>query len=145
MNWLKKMDAVIRTLYTISGNNPDFPLIMQSLQGTKIDEGEVRDILLYLYRKGFIYCEYSGDRDYKYTDLVNTHYLISCEGKLFWESRGGFEEKDKKDKLDLQTVELDLRRRIANERMLSRGTIWLAVGTFLLVFVEVVIHWKMIF
>lgn len=142
MTWLEKMDAVIKTLYEISGNNPDFTLIMQSLQGRQIDKGEVQDILLYLYRKGFIYCEYGGNRDSQYTDLVNAHYLISCEGKLFWETSGGFVKKEQREKLEAKNLEIDIQKRKTNERLLSKGTIWLAIGTFLLVIVEILIHWE---
>lgn len=141
MIWLEKMDTVLGCLYDNSGKNPTFVLIMSLLADKQIDKGEVEDILLYLYRKGFIYCEKDGNRDYGYVDHPDAHYLISCEGKLFWEGAGGFVKKDRKEKLEADIMKTDLAIRKNNEKLLSRGTVWLAVGTFLLVAAEILIHW----
>jgi hypothetical protein len=60
-------------------------------------------------------------------------------GKLFWEQTGGFVKQTDAERLkteNLSALEI-IRRR--NERLIVRGTIWLAVGTFALVITEILI------
>jgi hypothetical protein len=88
-----------------------------------------------------VYCETHGDRDGPYSDSEKAHYLISFNGKYFFET-DGFVNRYEREKLaakNLETLE-NIRRR--NERLIVRGTICLAIGTFLLVVVEVLIHCK---
>jgi len=94
MEWVDKMDAVLKVLYTKSGVNPTMEKLCDWLIEYKIDIGEVQDITLHLYREKFLYCEVDGDRNANYWD--NGRFLISCAGKLFWENEKGFREYFKK-------------------------------------------------
>lgn len=140
MTWLEKMDAVINALYTHSGENPSFVLLQGWLNDKEIDKGEIQDILLHLYRKRLIYCEYNGNRDCPYTDSRDAHYLISCKGKLFWEGVGGFQQKKINDDAENSRVE---KLEISQQKLMGRLNVltgWIAGGTIALVIVEL---WKM--
>jgi hypothetical protein len=108
MTWPEKIDAVIDCLYQRSGDNPTFSLIEERLKSKGVEKGEIRDILLYLYRREFIYCEVEGDRDHAYSDLGEAHYLINAKGKLFKEANGFAGEsrsetrKERQEKLQIQ-------------------------------------------
>lgn len=140
MEWVYKMDAVLYSLHEFSGENPNFNAIRATLPKKDISDGEILDIFLYLWREGLIYCEVEGNRNHTYIDLPDSRFLMSCKGKLFVIEYTNFSGKDRIEKLKLKNLETDVQIRKTNERLISRGTIWLAVGTFLLVLVETLIH-----
>jgi len=140
MTWLEKMDAVINSLYVNSGFNPDFGIIQGDLNKKYpdvISKGEIEDILLYLYREQYIYCEYLGNRDAPYIDNINAHYLISCKGKLFLEETEGFVKQKANEDLKKQEIIDEMALRKKNERRLVGGTYLVAVGAIGLIIWEI--------
>lgn len=141
MTWLEKIDVVFKTLYEKSGNNPTFRLLEEWLYqkcGDSIDKGEIQDILLYLYRKGYIYCEYRGNRDHSYIDDIDAHYLISSEGKMHLEETGGYVKHKQAEDLKKQEIIDDLALRKRNDRRLVIGTYLVAAGAIGLIIWEMI-------
>ena len=140
MTLLEKIDAVFTWLYLNSGKDPNLPDIMAGLNNPDIDEGEVKDILAKLRRDNLIYCVMGQDRNAEYSDYGK--YLITFDGKYFYETVGGFVKQHQIEQLNLKNLETDVNIRKTNERLIAGGTKWLAIGTFSLVLVEILIHWK---
>lgn len=122
MNLLEKMDTVLKYLYEYSGSNPTENDIVEN---TKIDVGEVRDILIQLLDDKMLRMELDGTFYHVYKDNKDCHFLITFNGKYFCETIGGYKGKTK-----LETD--DEKRKIRNDSMLVVGT-WLAgiAGIFL--------------
>jgi len=150
MTLLEKIDTVLTWLYTNSGKNPD----LQELKTTflsKIDIGEITDILMKLYDDGLIRCEYGGDKNAKYHP--NGHFLISFDGKYFCETVGNYTEKIKREnskiKSDLERenrIDLNTGNLATWTRNLYYGTVAVAAGTGLLFVLGVLnllkdLHW----
>lgn len=139
MTLLEKIDAVLFCLYNHSGDNPNHAKIKEWLKDQPIDAGEIEDCLLHLFRLKYIYCEVGGQRAGEYYDIPSAHYLISFEGKLFIERKGGFVNEHRDYLLLHQYRETLERLRRQNETRLAAWTIVLAVGTVALFGWEV---WK---
>ena len=142
MTLLEKIDTVMQFLYEHSGKNPNFPYIKDGLKDKEIDEGEIRDILIKLKKDGLMYCEGGGIMNTEYSDYG--HYLISFDGKFFWETEGGFIKKMSKDASEntrLQTLETSQQIQSGKLTSLTR---WIAVATcvaalyYILVIIELV-------
>lgn len=113
MEWVDKMDLVLEKLYTESGHGPTMTKLEEWLAKKDIHKGEIEDITLYLYNKGYMYCNVSGDRTAKYSD--NGMFLLNCAGKMFWEDKGGFRKQAKRE---------------TNEATLQSWQTWaIAIGT----------------
>jgi hypothetical protein len=126
MTILEKMDAVLFCLNEHSGENPNHAKIENWLKDKPIDKGEIGDCLLHLHRIKYIYCEIGGNRDSPYYDIPDAHYLISFEGKVFIDYRGGF-VKARKIRESAEKVRDD------RDRLLVRGTWRVAGGAIALV------------
>lgn len=97
MTWLEKMDAVLECLYTLKANNPSLDDLRSWLKANyiEVDDGEILDITLYLWREQMMYFETGGNRLAVYNDLDEKgKYLISCKGKLLWDGEGGFKKRE---------------------------------------------------
>ena len=144
MTWLEKMDTVLFCLDKLSGDNPRFSDLEKWLNENylgQVDKGEIQDITLYLWREQMMYFEVNGLRTSDYDDrLPDGRYLISCKGKLFRESIGGFTQQ----KINADAENNRLRKLETSQLSLSKGlnvvTAWIAGGTIALVLVEL---WKM--
>jgi hypothetical protein len=124
---LEKIDAVLEALYDHSGDNPNFPLLEEWLQNKKIDKGEIRDILIKLGKEGLIYFEGGGDMNVEYSDYG--HYLISFDGKMFWETEGGFKNKVANDAYENDRVKaLEVYQGIQSKK-LTDLTWWISIAT----------------
>lgn len=126
MTLLQKIDAVLDCLYLHSAEDPNFAKIQNWLKDKEIDKGEIEDCLLHIYRRKHIYCEVHGQRNSDFYDLPDAHYLISFEGKLFKTTVGGYEREH-------QINESDRATRDVRDRLLVRGTWWVAGGAIALV------------
>lgn len=136
MDWLDKMDLVLTTLYKESGHNSSLNDIVGYLDKKDIHKGEIEDILLYLWREGLIYCEYLGNRNHTYFDSIDSHFLISCKGKLFLEEHIGFKEKKKTEDFKNKEIISDLALRKRNDHRLVIGTFLVAAGAIGLIIWE---------
>ena len=122
MIWLEKMDLVLQCLYDHSGENPRFTDLQEWLKNKDIEKGEIQDITLYLYREQMMYLEFGGDRTQKYFENIDSRYLISCKGKLFWEGIGGFDKQNQNRLKELKEVNDRNQRMERNEESLVTWT-----------------------
>lgn len=127
MTLLEKIDSVLKCLYDHSGENPNSELIRSKLKDFPIDIGEIRDILMKLTIDGLIYCEINGQIGTVFYD--NARYLISFEGKFFYETVGSFSEKMRRDNAEDNRVKsLASSQQIQSEK-LTTLTRWISVAT----------------
>lgn len=68
-------------------------------------------------------------------------YKITFEGQLFIQ-KGSYRQQEVDNILHRATLETDERLRKRNEKLLARGTIWLAILTGALVLTEILVHWN---
>ena len=104
---------VFEWLYKNSGSNPELPKIHGSLID-KVELGEIKDILTKLRNDKLIYTEVGGNRNAEYFD--HAHFLISFDGKYFYETVGSFAEKIRRE--NQKRLNEDLR--IADEQALNQ-------------------------
>lgn len=131
MEWVDKMDAVLLKLYDKSGEAPTMAKLETWLSNESIHKGEIEDITLHLYRKEYMYsCDKSGDRNAEYHD--EDMFLLSCEGKLFWENEKGF-------RFYFAKLATEKAAREANELRLALWTKRLTVATYLVA--TVIVGW----
>lgn len=68
-------------------------------------------------------------------------YTITFEGQVFIQ-KGGYHQQEADSILHRASHETHERLRRRNEKLLSRGTIWLAILTGALVLTEILVHWN---
>lgn len=142
MEWVDKMDTILKTLYCKSGEAPT----MEKLEGwlpkkeTGIDKGEIEDITLHLYREKYMYCCVDRNRNADYKD--EGMFLISCAGKLFWENEGGFRKYFKRLADEKQANIEQVGRMEENEQRLSLWTVRLTWATVLAA--TLIVGWEML-
>jgi hypothetical protein len=132
MNWLDKMDAVLKCAYDKSGKNPTMKMYIDWIKerhGSEIDKGEVEDIILYLHREAMIYCDVGGDRNHAYKEGEDIKYPISCKGKLFWEGVGGFHKQEINRVAQNTQAETLKQFQKVNANRMTYLTIAISVGT----------------
>jgi len=143
MTLLDKIDTVFEWLYIHSGENPNLTKIQTGLEGKDIDIGEIKDILAKLKDEKLIYCVLGENRMAIYSDYCN--YLISFDGKYFYETVKTFKEKIKREN-DKATFIDGMNRNMENNatllttwtRRLFYGTVAAAVGGLGLLVIEIV-------
>ena len=147
MTLLEKIDTVLQYLYEHSGENPNFPMLNAALNIKGVEEGEIRDILIKLRKEGLIYCEAGGLMDVNYSDYG--HYLISFDGKYFWETERGFIPKFTKSDVENTRKDAAITYQSEQADTLNRLTGWIAIASgmaavyYLLQILEwVYTHWK---
>ena len=142
-NPIQKLDEVLNFL---NKNHESQHAVINVQKGLsiKLDESTVGMILDKIVRDG-----YAEMRNVPYEkpiikeDIIETSaytYVITFEGQLFLQE-GGYGQKASDNILHLASLETDDRLRKRNEKLLSKGTIWLAVLTGALVATEVLVHW----
>lgn len=140
MEWVDKMDLVLETLYTKSGDNPTMQKLDNWLAKKDIDIGEIQDITLHLYRQKYMYCEVNKNRNAPYDD--EGRFLISCAGKLFWENEKGFRIYFKRLADEKQANADQTQRMERNEERLALWTVRLTWATFLAA--TLIVGWEML-
>ena len=142
-NPIQKLDEVLNFL---NKNHEHQHAVISVKEGLsiKLDESIIGMILDKIVRDG-----YAEMRNVPYekpiikgdTIKISEYtYSITFEGQLFLQ-KGGYGQQESDNILhraNLETLE-SIRRR--NEKLLSRGTIWLAVLTGALVVTEILVHW----
>src|SRR5207249_7424239 len=118
MTWLEKMDSVLQCMYDHSGENPTMEMYETWLKHKLIHKGEIQDILLYLHKEQMIYCDRGGDRTHAYVEGSDVKYLISCKGKLFLESVGGFDKQNQNRVKEIKDISDRNKRMERNEQRL---------------------------
>lgn len=144
MTWIQKMDAVLKSLYEHSGDNPRFSDLQEYLKDLPISKGELQDVTLYFYNEGLMYSEYGGDRTHQYSEHYDVRYLLSCKGKLFWEDIGGFEQQKTKASIESDRVK---NLESSQQKLMSRLnllTFWVAAGTVALALIELLSALKLL-
>ena len=115
MDLLDKLDSVLTTLYNESEHHPTLSRLQEKLKGKDINLEEIKDCLRKLHRDGFIRYEFEGGYVDFYHDLA--HFIISFEGKYFYETYGSYKKKLAVDNADGNRLKV--------------LTVWVAVGTIL--------------
>lgn len=127
MTLLEKIDLVLKVLYEESGHNPTLPYIQGLLKDKEIDVGEIRDCIQKLNKDGFVRYEYEGNFVDFYDDYA--HFLISFDGKFFYETYGGYEnKKTTDDSYTSRLASLEVSRHEQGQT-LNRLTGWIVFGT----------------
>ena len=141
---IEKLDAVLDFLNKDHEYQHKVIGVQQGLS-IKLDEPTVHKILDKLVKDG-------------YADMINIPldppinmgggffksseftYRITFEGQVFIQ-KGGYRQQEADNSLHRANLETLERLRRRNEKLLSRGTIWLAILTGALVLTEILIHW----
>ena len=126
MNELEKLDFVLDK-YNIRNIAPDNLLIRKTI----IDFNEEEDIIYKLKKDGYI----------QYAD---SKYSITYDGRVFIND-GGYVKQNQKEKTLLDEINGRNKRAERKEDRLNFWTMWLAIGTFALVIIELIVHRKEIF
>jgi len=141
MTLLQKIDTVFEWLYQNSGKNPTLYDLETALAPQGIDVGEIKDILAKLKNDNLIYCVIGDNRNAAYNDFCN--YLISFDGKYFFETVKTFTEKTRRenqavlDKANQDARMEEYAKLLAKwTRYLTYGTVGVAVGAVGLVIWE---------
>lgn len=142
---IEKLDAVLNFLNSDHEYQHKVIGVHQGLT-SKFDEATVHKALDKLVTDGYAIMREikidppiaTGGGFYKASEWT---YIISFEGQLFIQ-KGGYHQQEADNilhRVNLETLER-IRRR--NEKLLSRGTIWLAILTGALVLTEILVHWN---
>lgn len=115
----------MKYLYDNSGHNPTLDMIDQALPD--VDKGEIRDCLLKLKREGLVYCEMAGNMNCEYTD--EGKFLITFDGKFFWEEEKGFENRSIRQISQQKQIESLQKAQLQHDSKLGNLTFWVAAGT----------------
>jgi hypothetical protein len=115
MDLLDKIDLVLATLYNESQQHPTLPYLQEKLREKGINPEEIKDCLRKLHRDGFIRYEFEGGFVDFYHDFAR--FVISFEGKYFYETYGSYKKKLALDNADSNRLKV--------------LTVWVAVGTIL--------------
>jgi hypothetical protein len=129
MTPLQKIDTVLKCLFDKSADDPNREKIQEWLKGTEdLDlDDDLRDCLKKLHNDGFVYFIKEGSYVDEYND--NYNFSISFEGKLFWITEGGYDQKritQEAENTRLGKLEIENR---ANQKWMTWLTVLLAVGT----------------
>jgi hypothetical protein len=115
MDLLDKIDLVLACLYPGNEHHPTLHYLHEKLKDKGINPEEIKDCLLKLHRDGFIRYEFEGGFVDFYHDLAR--FIISFEGKYFYETYGSYKKKLALDNADGNRLKV--------------LTVWVAVGTIL--------------
>lgn len=141
---IKKLDSVLNFLNKDHEYQHSVKNVTDNIS-IKLNSPEVHKILDKIVRDG-----YAEMRNVPYeTPIVKEHsvktseytFIITFEGQLFLQ-KGGYHQQEADNILHRVSRETDERLRKRNEKLLARGTIWLAILTGALVLTEILIHWN---
>jgi hypothetical protein len=115
MDLLDKIDLVLASLYHENESNPTLTWLQEKLKGKDINLEEIKDCLRKLHRDGFIRYEFEGGFVDFYHDFA--HFIISFDGKYFYETYRSYKKKLALDNADSNRLKV--------------LTVWVAVGIVL--------------
>lgn len=144
MTPIEMMDTVLLFLNKDHEYQNSIPSVHKGIEH-KFDQATVHNVLDKLVKDG-----YAVMIDVKYLDPIIKEnsiktsawtYKITFEGQLFIQ-KGGYHQQEADNILHRASRETDERLRKRNEKLLARGTIWLAILTGALVLTEILVHWN---
>lgn len=121
MELVDKIDTFLKWLYIHSGENPTFSSLYEGVKNEGVHEGELDDCLKKLHKDGFLYFMYRDG------NVVNNYwrdhnFLITFDGKYFWETVKGYKEKIRIENAKIQAISDQNQRMEKNEELLVSWT-----------------------
>jgi hypothetical protein len=126
------LDSLLNFLYNKKYKYVLFEDVIKEHFGGDRENNDVEGLIVKLDKDGLLDTEWHKDPGRKFGLTEQGAYKLSYDGILFKEN-GGYQAKDKRDKLEMENIRTDLRIRKRNDRLLMLGAIGAAIGALGLV------------